>query len=457
MDTYKSVLLLVWSTKIIGGETGERLSQIRGQAEQEANEKDAARLPGRPVTPDLTTWPGVGDPAELIGHIAEWLRGYGNRATRRTYAESLGLPVSTADLRDWVTGPGIDTRWSAALAQYAAALRVAPGDAGASADSRRPPPAARGRLRSLHWFRWCAAARIEPLAAGAADVKAWLEALDDAGAAVATRDRMLGTLKALYGYLADVGLTASNPAALNRRRLGLTTTGRASSTITLTTAQVRTLYEVAGRIRRGVSPLSALRAQAVVAVFTLGLRVSELCALDRTDLHVTRGRRALRVQGKGDKPRIVYLSAPAEAALSSYLRARDAASDGQHGQDGDGALVRPTAASQRQRVPLVANSSGGRSTRQGIWQLLRRIARAAGEPLADVTNQLHPHALRHFYVTTAVEAGAQLVHVQADVGHTSIDTTEQVYNAAARDPSRSAVDLVADAFLPSDGQRPAGA
>jgi site-specific recombinase XerD len=57
---------------------------------------------------------------------------------------------------------------------------------------------------------------------------------------------------------------------------------------------------------------------------------------------------------------------------------------------------------------------------------------------------MHPHALRHFYVTTAVEAGAQLVHVQADVGHTSIDTTEQVYNSAARDPSRSAVDLVGE-------------
>ena len=49
-----------------------------------------------------------------------------------------------------------------------------------------------------------------------------------------------------------------------------------------------------------------------------------------------------------------------------------------------------------------------------------------------------------FGVAMANQAGAQLVHVQADVGHTSIDTTEQVYNNAARDPSRSAVDLVGD-------------
>lgn len=408
---------------------------------------EAAPAAGAPH-PGMAMWPGVEDPVALITHIAEWLRGYGNKATRRTYAESLGLPVSAGDLRDWLTGPDVDVSWAAALAQYAAAVGASPGAAG---DARRPPPAGRGRLRSLHWFRWCVSSGISPLAAESADVKAWLEALDDAGAAVATRDRMLGTLKALYGYLADVGLTVSNPAALNRRRLGLTTTGRASSTITLTTAQVRTLYEVAGQVRRGVSPLSALRAQAVVAVFTLGLRVSELCGLDRADLHVTRGRRALRVRGKGDKPRIVYLSAPADKALSAYLRARDAASESTAGRMGMVTARRGNSA--RERVPLLAGNTGGRSTRQGIWQLLRRISRAAGAPLADVTDQLHPHALRHFYVTTAVEAGAQLVHVQADVGHTSIDTTEQVYNAAARDPSRSAVDLVADAFLSSDGDR----
>lgn len=281
---------------------------------------------------------------------------------------------------------------------------------------------------------------VDPLAARSADVKAWLEDLDDAGAAVATRDRMLGTLKALYGYLADAGLVDGNPAALNRRRLGLATGGRASSTVTLTTTQVRALFEVAGTPRRGVSALGVLRAQAVVGVFTLGLRVSELCSLDRADLHVTRGRKALRVTGKGDKPRIVYLSAPAEAALSAYLRARDTAAPATASVVADRRAVAGT--------PLIANSVGERCTRQGVWQLLRRLARAGGPALADVADSMHPHALRHFYVTTAVESGAQLVHVQADVGHTSIDTTEQVYNAAARDPSRSAVDLVAEAFLP---------
>jgi site-specific recombinase XerD len=275
----------------------------------------------------------------------------------------------------------------------------------------------------VHWFRWCAASGIDPLTATSTQVKAWLDALTTAGAAPATRDRMLATVKALYTHLADVGLAAGNPAALNRRRLGLDTTST-SGTVVLTTAQVKALYTAASTPRRGASALDTARATAVVALFTLGLRVSELCGLNRGDLHVTRGRRALRVHGKGGKTRVVYLHKPAEDALMAYLRERDA--------DAGTAVARRSTPVDG---PLLVTRNGQRFRRQAVWQLLRR--------LSDDT-PLHPHALRHFYVTTAVEAGAQLVHVQADVGHTSIDTTEQVYNNAARDPSRSAVDLVGD-------------
>jgi site-specific recombinase XerD len=399
-------------------------------------------VPAGPETdlePDSELWPEVGDPARLLTEIAEWLAGYGNHATRRTYAEGLGLPVSAADLRDWAHPTHEPPGWATARGRYATVI-----DATATGEPtvHRPPPAPRGRYRALHWFRWCIGRRVDPLRARTSDVKTWLDDLATAGAAVATRDRMLATVKTLYTHLADTGLATANPAALNRRRLGLTQAAdHTSTTVTLTTAQVRALYDTAAGARRGAGPLDTARALAVVALFTLGLRVSELCDLDRTDLHVTRGRRALRVHGKGGKTRIVYLSSAADTALRAYLRALAAATT----TTTVAPTGRPTAA-----TPLVVTRTGRRYQRQALWQLLRRLAAAGGDQLRDIADAMHPHAIRHFYVTTAVEAGAQLVHVQADVGHTSIDTTEQVYNSAARDPDRSAVDLVAAAFLGDD-------
>lgn len=379
---------------------------------------------GELTKPSDELWPGVSQPAELLKQIAEWLGGYGNRATRRTYAEGLGLPVTAADLRDWLPTPDDPAKtvrqpdtWPTAVRQYATVV-----GAPEPTKTRTPPPAPRGRFRHLHWFRWCASTGVDPLTATSTHVKAWLDALNTAGAAPATRDRMLATVKALYTHLADTGLAAGNPAALNRRRLGLATPTSTTGTVVLTTDQVRALYTAANTPRRGAGPVDTARATAVVALFTLGLRVSELCALDRADLHVTRGRRALRVSGKGGKTRIVYLHATAERALTDYLRARDA-----------DAGTTPARRGTPVNTPLLVTRTGNRFRRQAVWQLLRRLSTDA---------PLHPHALRHFYVTTAVEAGAQLVHVQADVGHSSIDTTEQVYNNAARDPSRSAADLV---------------
>jgi site-specific recombinase XerD len=399
---------------------------------------------GGAVSSELQLWPGVDDPACLLAGIADWLTGYGNHQTRRTYAEGLGLPVTATDIQQWTRIRSGDGPWAEALSAYAHALSIDASSPTRTQHAARaaPPPAARGRLRHLHWFRWCASDLLDPARATSAHVKTWLDALAGAGAAPATRDRMLATVKTLYAYLADLGLVEANPAALNRRRLGLATaTASTSSIITLTSRQVRALHAAAASARRGASPLDTARAVAVVALFTLGLRVSELCGLDRADLHVTRGRRALRVRGKGGKVRIVYLSVPTETALTDYLKSAQAAvpqpaADVVHG------LGPPIP----QQEPLLCTRNGRRFQRQAIWQLLRRVAARGSDDLQAIADAIHPHALRHFYVTTAVEAGAQLAHIQADVGHSSIDTTQQTYDHAARDPARSAVDLVADSW-----------
>jgi site-specific recombinase XerD len=344
---------------------------------------------------------------ELGDQIAEWLSQYANAGTRRTYAYALGLPVA------WV-------------------------DPAAAPARGRPPAAAPGPLHHLAWFRWCAVRDLDPRAATANHVKGWLHALDAAGAKPRTRRRMLSTLSALYGHLAESGVIPANPAALNRSRLGLGARD-ASPTIRLTAAQVAALLTAAARptVRGRYARLHATRSVAYVALLTLGLRVSEITGLDRGDRYRTGGDDVLRVLGKGGLHREVYVTELVREALSDYLAERDrlagTANPVRRGRSGTGAS------------PLLATRAGARCSRIDLYAQLRRIAADAGPALDGVAERVHPHALRHAYVTIALEHDAPIQHVRADVGHATIATTQH-YDRGLRRRSASAADVVAKAL-----------
>jgi site-specific recombinase XerD len=406
---------------------------------------------------DTGMWPGVADPVRLLNEITAWLRHYGNHGTRSTYANGLGLPTGVSELHGWLADTHQDdqvgaARWAQALRTYADAVQLTGRLTSSSAGENTTARTARGRpgrFRDLHWLRWCARHDLDPVGVTTQHVLTWLDDLSTAGAAPSTRERMLATVRALYQHLTTVGLVAANPADVDRRTLNLTHHASTSSTITLTPTQVAVLYDTAGQRRRGASSVDIARAQAVVGLLTLGLRVSEMCDLDRVDLHTTRGHGALRVHGKGGKTRIVYLTDLAATSLDTYLAldisttisAVPAATVRPF--PGAGSPAPATTGAGAASAPLLVGRGGARCTRHGVYQLLRRVAHAAGPALADVASAMHPHALRHFYVTTGVETGAQMADIQADVGHASIDTTQRIYNHAARDPERTAANLVA--------------
>lgn len=147
-------------------------------------------------------------------------------------------------------------------------------------------------------------------------------------------------------------------------------------------------------------------------LFSTGLRVSELCALNR-DLNLKRGE--LSIRGKGGRLRIVFLSERAKRRLAEYLALRG---------DGEEALFVSYSRSQ----PPVAVS---RITPRSVQRLVEFSARAAGIP-----RRVSPHTLRHLFATDLLMNGADLRSVQELLGHASIQTT-QVYthltNPALRD------------------------
>lgn len=156
-----------------------------------------------------------------------------------------------------------------------------------------------------------------------------------------------------------------------------------------------------------------LRDRAVLEVlYASGIRVSELCGLDRSDLD--RGRRVVRVLGKGNKERSVPYGLPADEALEDYLR-----------------LGRPSLAGAGSHDALFLGARGGRLQPTVVRRLVSAYARAAGLPHTT------PHGLRHSAATHLLEGGADLRAVQELLGHSSLSST-QIYTHVSVERLRAA-------------------
>jgi site-specific recombinase XerD len=142
-----------------------------------------------------------------------------------------------------------------------------------------------------------------------------------------------------------------------------------------------------------------LRDKAILELlFSTGLRVSELCALD-SDIDLSRD--DLSVRGKGEKVRVVFLSESAKGAVRDYIKARK---DMEEALFVDGREKRPH-----------------RITPRDLQRHLKRYAAMAG-----ITKKVTPHILRHAFATDLLGNGADLRSVQQLLGHASINTT-QIY------------------------------
>jgi len=138
-------------------------------------------------------------------------------------------------------------------------------------------------------------------------------------------------------------------------------------------------------------------------LFSTGLRVSELCQLNRDDINLERGE--FSVSGKGDKIRLVFLSAKAKEVLKKYLDKR---------QDIEEALFVSFSKANQPKVL-------GRITPRSVQRALRYYAAKAG-----ISRKVTPHTIRHLFATDLLQNGADLRSVQMLLGHSNLNTT-QIY------------------------------
>ena len=166
-------------------------------------------------------------------------------------------------------------------------------------------------------------------------------------------------------------------------------------------------------LMRAVREGNNLRDEAIIGIMLhTGLRVSEVCALDRNYLHI--GERSGKVivrKGKGSKYREVPLNRTVRKILSLWL-------------------------AENLEGPLFKSRRGSPVSARGVFDIVSKYAYRA--KLKDVS----PYALRHTFCKNAVDMGVPIDHVAIMAGHSSLDTTKK-YTAPSMNDLEAAVEKLA--------------
>jgi len=265
---------------------------------------------------------------------------------------------------------------------------------------------------------WCEAAKIEQIPS-TEQLRGYLDALAARRLSPRSVARHLTTLRNFCRYLLREGVLSEDPTALLKSPKQWQSLPRC-----LSGEQISQLLTSPETVKaNGVRDLAMLE-----LLYACGLRVSELCSLNLSDLNLELG--SLRVTGKGGKQRLIPVGTSAQAALREYLES-----------------ARQALLKRRASGALFVTARGGPMTRQGFWKLLKTRGIQAG-----VTRSLSPHVLRHTFATHLLEGGADLRSVQSMLGHADIATT-QIYTHVAQSRLRTTVDR----FHPRSGaSRPGG-
>ncbi len=241
------------------------------------------------------------------------------------------------------------------------------------------------------------------------DIEDYLANLTHAGLAAATRRRHLSAIRQFFAFVCEEGWRRDIPS----RHVPSPKTAQRLPTILLP-EEVNRLLEASKTI--GKSRIIRSRNHCLMELFyATGARVSELAEMPTASV---RGNpEMLLIKGKGGKERLVPLTTPARAAITTWLDLLAATSEGD--------ISRFLFPSHR---PL------GHITRHQIYAVVKQAALAAG---LDPT-RVSPHTLRHALATHLLENGADLRTIQVLLGHSDIATTE-IYTHVAADRLRGLV------------------
>lgn len=222
-------------------------------------------------------------------------------------------------------------------------------------------------------------------------LETFLAELRDAGICPRSQARILSGIRSFYHFLILQDFLESDPTELlDSPKLGLHL------------PEILSLDEIDNLIESiDLSKPEGQRNRSILeTLYSCGLRVSELCNLKLSNLYLDQN--FIKVEGKGNKQRLVPISPRAVHELSNYFIDRNLLA------------IKPGYEDY-----VFISKRGKNLSRIMIFHIIKELAKAIG-----LKKEISPHTFRHSFATHLLEGGANLRAIQCMLGHETIETTE---------------------------------
>ena len=246
---------------------------------------------------------------------------------------------------------------------------------------------------------------VDYLKATLDNLETFSASLHDIGIHPRSQARILSSIRSFYHYLILEDYLSADPSELLE-----------SPQIGFHLPEVLTLDEIDNLINTiDLSTREGQRNRAILeTLYSCGLRVSELCNLKLSDLYLKEG--FIKVEGKGNKQRLVPISPRAIHELQLYFTDRNLTE------------IKPGYEDY-----VFISKRGKNISRIMVFHFIKELAETVG-----LKKNISPHTFRHSFATHLLEGGANLLAIQCMLGHESIGTTE-IYTHIDRNRLRSEI------------------
>ncbi|WP_251622452.1 site-specific tyrosine recombinase XerD [Odoribacter lunatus] len=223
-------------------------------------------------------------------------------------------------------------------------------------------------------------------------LKDYLSFVSDMGVTHRTQARSISSIRSFFKFLVYDGILENNPTKL----LEAPKIGRKLPSV-LTVEEVDAILNAVEMYK----PEGQRNKAIVETLYSCGLRVSELISVKISNINFRMG--IIRIEGKGNKERIIPLSKNAKQEIKLYMKGYRSYLDIQKGYEDI----------------LFLNKRGTSLSRVMVFNIIKHVAERA-----HITKAVSPHTFRHSFASHLVTRGADLRAVQDMLGHESILTTE---------------------------------